>query len=95
MTHGKTSTGFSFDFDEQRANDMRVLQHVHSLINPKASPLDRTSALIELPVMLLGKDQTNALYEHLGALHDGRVPPKELERELTEILKGGGEELKN
>lgn len=95
MKQGTTSTGFVFSFDEQNANDMHVLQHVHSMIDPEATPLDRTSALINLPIMLLGKEQTDALYRHLEALHDGRVPPAELERELTEIMKGGGEELKN
>lgn len=95
MKQGTTSTGFAFAFDEQNANDMHVLRHVHSMIDPEATPLDRTSALINLPIMLLGKEQTDALYRHLEALHDGRVPPAELERELTEIMKGGGEELKN
>ena len=95
MKQGTTSTGFTFVFDEQRANDMHVLRHVRSLIDPEASPLERTSALVDLPVMLLGKDQTDALYKHLESSHDGRVPPAELERELTEILRSGGEEVKN
>lgn len=95
MKHGTTPSGFAFDFDEQRANDMRVLKHVHSVIDPEASALDKTSALLELPVLLLGKDQTDALYDHLAKLHDGRVPPAELELELVSIMKGGGENLKN
>lgn len=95
MRHGTTSTGFVFDFDEQNANDMHVLRHVRSIIDPQASPLERSSALLDLPVMLLGQDQTDALYRHLEKLHGGRVPPAELERELTEIMQGGGEELKN
>lgn len=95
MTHNKTSTGFEFDFDPQRANDMRVLRHIRNLIDPDASPLQRTSALVDLPVLLIGEEQTEALYAHLGALNDGRVPPAELERELTEIMQGGGDAGKN
>lgn len=95
MTQGQTSTGFLFEFDPQRANDMHVLKHVRALIDPKATPLDRTSSLVDLPVMLLGREQTDALYAHLEKLHDGRVPPAELERELTEIMQGGGEPTKN
>lgn len=90
-----TSTGFSADFDEQSANDMRVLRHIRAIVDPEASPLQRTAALVDLPVLLLGEKQTEALYAHLGSLHGGRVPPADLERELTEILTGGGEAVKN
>ena len=90
-----TSTGFSVDFDEQNANDMRVLRHIRAIVDPEVSPLQRTAALVDLPVLLLGEKQTNALYDHLGNLNDGRVPPVELERELTEILQGGGDAVKN
>lgn len=90
-----TSTGFSADFDEQNANDMRVLRHIRAIVDPEASPLQRTAALVDLPVLLLGEKQTNALYDHLGKLHGGRVPPQELERELTEILQSGGDAVKN
>lgn len=95
MRHITTSTGFSADFDELNANDMRVLRHIRAIVDPEASPLQRTAALVDLPVLLLGETQTEALYAHLGSLNGGRVPPADLERELTEILKGGGEAVKN
>ena len=95
MRHITTSTGFSADFDEQNANDMRVLRHIRAIVDPEASPLQRTAALVDLPVLLLGETQTDALYAHLGDLHGGRVPPAELELELTEILSGGGDAVKN
>lgn len=95
MRHVHTTSGFSADFDEQNANDMRVLRHIRALVDPEASPLQRTAALVDLPVLLLGKDQTDALYAHLGSLNGGRVPPVDLERELTEILTGGGDAVKN
>lgn len=87
MKHGITSTGFAFEFDPQRANDMHVLVHVQAIVDPEATPSDRMKALIELPRMLIGAEQTKALYKHLEDLHEGRVPPVELERELTEIIK--------
>lgn len=95
MRHITTTTGFYADFDEQSANDMRVLRHIRAIVDPEASPLQRTAALVDLPVLLLGEKQTNALYDHLGSLNGGRVPPAELERELTEILQGGGDAVKN
>ena len=95
MKHGTTRSGFTYDFDEQRANDMRVLKHVHSCLDPEASPLEKTSALLDLPGLLLGKEQTDALYNHLAGLNGGRVPPADLERELIDIMQGGGENSKN
>ena len=95
MKKSTTSTGFAFEFDEQRANDMRVLRYIRDLIDDTAPPLKRTAALVDLPVLLLGEAQTEALYAHLGALHEGCVPPAELERELTEIMQGGGDAVKN
>lgn len=86
MKHCIISNGFECDFDVQNANDMRVLVRIKDLIDPDASPLAKTSALVDLPVMLLGKEQTDKLYEHLAALHDGRVPPAEVEKALTEIM---------
>ena len=87
MKSGITSTGFAYSFDPQNANDMHVLVHVQAVADPEATPAQRMKALIELPKLLIGKDQTAALYKHLEDLHEGRVPPVELERELLEILK--------
>ena len=95
MRHITTSTGFSADFDELNANDMRVLRHIRAIVDPEASPLQRTAALVDLPVLLLGEKQTDALYAHLGKLPDGRVPPAVLERAPTEIFTGGGDAVKN
>lgn len=94
MRNGTTRSGFAYEFDETRANDMRVLEHVITLTSDQASALDKTRALTVLPRMLLGHEQTERLYAHLALLCDGRVPPADLERELTEIL-GGGTEGKN
>lgn len=91
MRNGTTLSGFTYEFDETRANDMHVLEHVITLVSDSASLLERTASLLALPRMLLGEDQTRALYAHLERLHDGRVPPAELEKELTEILHGGAE----
>lgn len=86
MRNGTTGSGFSYEFDEIRANDMHVLDRVIIMASDRASPLEKAAALSALPRMLLGDGQAAALYEHLEKLHDGRVPPADLERELTEIL---------
>ena len=91
MRTGTTGSGFVYEFDETRANDMHVLEHVITMADDEAPPLKKAAALSALPRMLLGAAQTADLYAHLEKLHDGRVPPAELERELTEILSGGAE----
>ena len=88
MTTGKTSSGFAYEFDEKAANDMRVLVLICELVDEKANLLKKAKALVDLPILLLGKAQTDALYEHLSSLHEGRVPPTDLEKELTEIMSG-------
>jgi len=95
MTNGTTASGFAYEFDPEKANDLHVLDHVVTMASDTASVLEKTKALLALPRMLLGEEQTKALYAHLAQLHDGRVPPAELERELTEILSGGGSAGKN
>ena len=87
MKSGITSTGFAFTFDEQRANDMHVLVHVQGFIDPEATSLQKIKALNELPKLLLGASQADALYKHLESLHEGRVPADALEHELIEIIR--------
>ena len=87
MKSGITSTGFAYNFDEQRANDMHVLVHVQGFLDPESTSLQKIKALNELPKRLLGELQAAALYKHLEDLFEGRVPADALERELIEIIR--------
>ena len=88
MKNGTTGSGFVYEFDEERANDMMVLQRIVTLTDDEAPALDKVRALTALPGMLLGQEQADRLYAHLAQIHGGRVPPAALEKDLTEILGG-------
>lgn len=89
MTKGTTSGGFAFEFDENRLDDMRFVDVLATVTDESTSLADRLSGASRLVEMLLGKDQKAALYAHIGAKHDGRVPRAEFEGALYEIMQAG------
>lgn len=91
MREGKTSTGFSYKFDEQRLDDMRFVEVLSVVIDDKSSILDKLTGTSRLITMLLGEEQKEALYQHIEKQH-GRVPRAELEKALEEIMNTAGEE---
>lgn len=94
MREGVTSTGFPYQFEEERLDDMRFVDVLVSVIDDKADLLDKCKGVSELLEMLLGAEQKKALYEHIGKSHDGRVPRADVEAALAEIM-GGSNDLKN
>ena len=95
MRSGTTSSGFTFEFDEARADDMRFVDLIVEATDEKTEEFRKLSATSKMIEMLLGKEQKAALFDHIGQSHDGRVPFAELEKALTEIMQGGGDALKN
>ena len=96
MKNGKTSTGFSFRFDERRLDDMRFVDVLAVVVDEKSSVLDKLVGSSKLLTMILGEEQKEALYEHIGERYDGRVPREELEKALEEIMNSaGGDAEKN
>ncbi len=92
MTKGTTSTGFSFEYDEARLDDMRYVDILSTVIDPEAGLLEKVSGTSKLVSMLLGEDMKAALYAHIGAAHEGRVPRAELEAALSEIMAAAGKD---
>jgi len=86
MAKGTTSTGFAFEFDENRLDDMRFVDVLAVVLDEEAPDFDKIAGVSKLITMLLGADMKKALYEHIGAAHDGRVPRAELENALEEIM---------
>ena len=86
MVKGTTSTGFEFEYDERRLDDVRYVDVLAIACDDEVSDLDRIKAISALTGMLLGKELKQALYEHIGASHEGRVPPAELNQQLSEIM---------
>ena len=63
---GKTSTGFEFDIEDERLDDMELVDIMAEIDeNPLLMP--------KLCKMLLGEEQKKRLYDHLRS-DDGRVP---------------------
>lgn len=92
MRKGITSTGFAYEFEEERLDDMRFVDVLAVVVDPEAPKFDKISGVSRLLGLLLGEDMKKALYEHIGAAHGGRVPRAELEAALEEILAGGGKD---
>lgn len=88
MKQGKTESGFSYEFDERRLNDMKLVDMLAKVINVHTPELDRIISLSSVMERLLGVEQKDALYDHIAKQNDDLVPPSVLEKELQEILSG-------
>ena len=92
MRKGVTSTGFAYEFDEARLDDMRFVDVLAVVLDPEAPEFDKISGASKLLTMLLGPKLKNDLYAHIGAAHEGRVPRAEMEKALSEIMNGSGKD---
>ena len=83
---GKTSTGFEFDIEDERLDDMELVDIMAEIDeNPLLMP--------KLCTMLLGEEQKKRLYDHLRS-EDGRVPIEATTNAIQEIFNSPGD-LKN
>ena len=92
MVKGTTSTGFAFEYDEARLDDMRFVDLLAVVVDDSAPLFDRVRGASRLLSMLLGDELKAALYAHIGAAHDGRVPRAEVETALEEIMASAGKD---
>ena len=79
MKKGTTSTGFSFEVDENRFNNMEFLDAL-------AESSENALAFPRALSLILDKDQKQRLYDHVRT-EDGRVPFESIDREITEIME--------
>jgi hypothetical protein len=87
MIKGTTSTGFAYEYDEERLDDMRFVDVLAVVVDPEAPRFDKIAGASQLLTMLLGPDMKKALYEHIGQNYGGRVPRADLEKALEEIMQ--------
>lgn len=94
MRKGLTQTGFSYEYDETRLDDMRIVDMLSTVMDEGAQEFARLSATSKLISILLGGETKARLYDHIGKSHEGRVPYAALEAELNDIMLGSTE-IKN
>lgn len=87
MIRGKTSTGFEFEIDEMKLDDMEFLD---ALSEVDENPL-KFSKIIK---MMLGEEQRSRLYDHLRT-EDGRVPVDAANAAIIEIMEYSKDDTKN
>lgn len=83
----KTASGFEFNIDPERFNDMRIIDAYAALSKDESD----INALLTLSNLILGEDGKKRLYEHI-AEPDGRVPADAFGRELGEIMRAAQKE---
>ncbi|MBC2575220.1 hypothetical protein [Peptostreptococcus canis] len=77
--NGKTSTGFEYEIDVDKLDDMNFIELLSEVdSNPILLP-----KIIEF---MLGKDGKKKLYEHVSE-ENGRVSIKKIEQEMADIIK--------
>lgn len=83
MIKGKTKSGFSYELDKERLNNYELLEAIEEL---EENPL----VLSRVVNLLLGKEQTKKLKDHLRT-DNGIVPTEKMSEEITEIFQNQGE----
>ena len=83
MIKGKTKSGFSYELDKERLNNYELLEAIEEL---EENPL----ILSRVVNLLLGKEQTKKLKDHLRT-ENGIVPTEKMSEEITEIFQNQGE----
>lgn len=94
MIDGKTSNGFKFSIDENRLQDIRVVDAIATL-DTTDDEIKRISSLTTLRKVMLGKDSDRLLdFIHDKHGDEDLIPTKEVMDTLTEIIKIVGEKSK-
>lgn len=76
---GETKSGFSYSIEEAHLNNYELLETIGELE-------DNPMVISKMVVMLLGKEQTNKLKDHLRD-EEGLVPVEKMTEEITEIFQ--------
>ena len=87
MLKGKTKSGFAFEIQDERLNNMELLDALTEL---DAGDSTRISQVLK---MLFSPEEKRALYEHLRT-PAGTVPIEAVAAELEEIF-ASGQQAKN
>ena len=84
MITGKTESGFEFELDEESLDDYELLENLCDLDNGDISKITVAAN------QLLGKEQMNALKEHVRN-EKGRVSAAKMIEEIAQIFNSRSE----
>ena len=84
MVEGKTRTGFEFRLEDEALDDYELLETLQRI---DEGEYQLTTAMVD---MLLGKDQKEALKEHVRG-DNGRVSAQRMLEEVMEIFETSNE----
>ena len=94
MIKGTTKTGFEFEIDEERVNNMEFIDALTEL-DDTANAGEVMGLISKLLKCILTKEQKKALYDHVRN-DKGLVPIEKVQAELLDIIQfDGNDELKN
>lgn len=96
---GKTSNGFEFDLNPGRLTDMRFVEALANY-DSEGDSLTKIKSLTIIKEVMLGKEESARLTEHIHSLHkkEDLIPMVEVEQTLIEIIqiaKDKSEDIKN
>ena len=80
------SLGFSYEIDETRLDDIRLVECIATITDESAPQFSRLTSATQLLTILLGKEQKDRLYAHIGKEYEGRVPVEKVTEFFTDIL---------
>ena len=83
-----TKSGFCCEIDPEELNNMELVDALAEVQN------GNSLAYPTVCLLILGKETRTRLYNHLRN-EAGRVPPADVDRELTEIMNALGQPAKN
>lgn len=95
MRKGITTTGFAFEYDERKMDDMRFVDLLATIIDEDSEDLKIVSSASKIISMILGNEQKAKLYDHIASQHEGRVPVDVVMSELNNIIQPNEEDTKN
>lgn len=83
----KTKSGFEYELEPEKLNDMR-------LIDLLASDEEDMTVISKIVSLLFNKKDKDRLYAHVAET-DGRIPADRIADEVSEIFESQGERGKN
>lgn len=84
---GKTESGFEYSVDTRKISDIRTLRKIGSMFDTGLSEPQQVCRALDAYEMILGKEQVEALENHIRLRNDGYCSYEAIEKEVAEIVK--------